>query len=174
VDLDWEGSRVGEARQGRPKARLGEDRRVDPVGQLSEFAEGRLRVVGRLGEQRSGLAVAVGLGPGAGQSEVVGEGQQSLLGAIVQVAFQPAPLGVASLDDADAGGSQVVELSQDLGLEPFVFQREPDRGADLALQVGQRCSVGDDRDPAAVPDQRGARAAGGGDGLGDGRPLTST
>jgi hypothetical protein len=49
-DLDREGSRVGEGRQGRPKARLGQDRRVDPVGEFPKLVEGRLRLVGRLGE----------------------------------------------------------------------------------------------------------------------------
>jgi hypothetical protein len=71
------------------------------VGQFPEFIQGRLGLVGRLGEQRSGLAVAVGLGVGVGEPEVVGEGQQALLGAVVQVAFQPPAFAVAGLDDAD-------------------------------------------------------------------------
>ena len=88
----------------------------------------------------------------------------------MQVPFQLAPLGVARLDDADAGGSQVVEVGEHLGLQPFILQGEPDGGADLALQVGQRCGMGDDRDPTAVPNQDGDRPSGSGDGLGD-RPA---
>jgi len=135
--------------------------------ELSERTESGLGVVGRLGEQQPGLGVVVGLGVRAGEPEVVGEGQQPLLGAVVQVAFQPAAFAVAGLDDADAGGSQLVELRERLGLQPLVLQRKPDSGADLALQVGQCCDVGDDRDLAVVTDQRGDRTPGPGDGLGN-------
>jgi hypothetical protein len=121
VEFHREGSRVSQAGQGSRKARLGQDRRVDPVGQLPEFIQGRLRLTGRLGEQRPGGRVAVGLGTGAGEPQVVGEGQQALLGAVMQVALQPPAFGVAGLDDADAGGAQLVELSERLGLQPFVL-----------------------------------------------------
>jgi hypothetical protein len=110
------------------------------------------------------------MGMGAGEPEVVGEGQQALLGAVVQVAFQPAAFAVAGLHDADPGGAQLVELGQRLGLQSFVLQRQPDGGAEFAFQVGQRRGVGDDRDLVAVADQRGDRTARGGDGLGD-RPA---
>jgi hypothetical protein len=143
------------------------------VGQLPEFIQGRLGLVGRLGEQRSGLGVAVGLGLGAGEPEVVGEGQQALLGAIVQVAFQPPSFAVAGLHDADARGTQLVQLGERLGLQPLVLQRQPDGGAELALQVGQRRGVGDDRDPAAVANQRGGRTPRLGDRLGD-RPASGS
>jgi hypothetical protein len=84
------------------------------MGEVPQLPESRLGLVGRLGEQRSGLGVAVGLGLGVGEPEVVGQGQQALLGAVVQVAFQPAAFAVAGLDDADAGGAQLVKLSQHL------------------------------------------------------------
>jgi hypothetical protein len=58
------------------------------------------------------------------------------LGAVVEVAFQPAAFGVAGLDDADTGSTQVLELRQHLGLQPLVLEREPHGGAELALQVG--------------------------------------
>ena len=48
--LDRQGGRIGQRVQGRPKARLGQDGRVDPVGQLPELIQGRLRLTGRLGE----------------------------------------------------------------------------------------------------------------------------
>ena len=54
--------------------------------------------------------------------------------------------------------------------KPLVLQREPDGGAELALQVGQRRGVGDDRDLAAVANQRGDRTPGPGDRLSD-RPA---
>jgi hypothetical protein len=61
-------------------------------------------------------------------------------------------------------------VGERLGLQPFVLQREPDGGTELALQVGQRRGVGDDRDPAAVAKQGGDCAAGFGDRLSD-RPA---
>ena len=144
------------------------------MGELLKLVQSGLRLTGRLGEQRPGGRVAVGLGTGAGEPQVVGEGQQALLGAVVQVALQPAAFAVAGLDDADPGGAQLVELRERLGLQPLVLQRQPDGGAELTLQVGEGCGVGDDRDPAAVADQRGDRAPGAATGSATGRPVAST
>jgi hypothetical protein len=47
------------------------------------------------GEQRLGVAVALSVRLSAGEPEVVGEGQQALLDAIVQVALQSAAFAVA-------------------------------------------------------------------------------
>ena len=48
------------------------------------------------------LLVTVGSRGGTREPELVGERQESLLGAVVEVALEPAPLGVAGLDDPRA------------------------------------------------------------------------
>ena len=131
--------------------RLGQDRGVDPVRQLAELRQGLQRVVGRVGQQRGGAGVAVGLGASAGEPEVVGEGEEPLLRPVVEVALEPAPRGVAGLDDAVARGAEVLELAEHLGLQALVLEREPDGGADLALELRHRRRMRDDRDLAGRP-----------------------
>ena len=75
-----------------------EHRRVDAARELAQLPErlGELVAGGRdqrLGRRR--VAADVGLD----QPELQGEGDQPLLGAVVQVALEPPPLGVAGRDD---------------------------------------------------------------------------
>jgi hypothetical protein len=60
----------------------------------------------------------------------VGKRQQPLLCAVVQVPFQLTTLGIAGLHNPDPGGTQLVEVSQRLGLQALVLQSQPDSGAD--------------------------------------------
>ena len=104
---------------------------------------------------RASSLVTIGGRAGTREAQVVGQREQPLLGAVVEVALEPAPLGVAGLDDPRARRAQIMELGQHLGLQPFVLEREPDGGADLALELGDRHGVRDDRDLAAVAHERG-------------------
>ena len=68
-----------------------------------------------------------------------------LLGAVVQVALDGAPLRVAGFDDAGAGGAELVGLAPNLverllqrRVELHVVQRQPD----LARELGERLVVG--------------------------------
>src|SRR5437764_1052635 len=58
---------------------------------LAKLGEGSLRLADCLRERRACVAFAVGLGCRAGELDVVGEGEESLLGPVVKVALQPAP-----------------------------------------------------------------------------------
>ena len=68
---------------------------------------------------------------GAGETEREGEADEALLGAVVEISFEPAPLGVAGLDDARARGAQRRELSPSFRLQPLVLERETGGGSDL-------------------------------------------
>ncbi len=59
------------------------------------------------------------------------EPDQTLLGAVVEVAFQPAALGVARFDDASTRGAEILELRAHFGLETLVLEREARRGRNL-------------------------------------------
>ena len=64
------------------------------------------------------------------------EVDQPLLGAVVQVALDPAALGVAELHDAGAGGADFLELGADLGLQALVLDRQAGGGRDRLHQLG--------------------------------------
>ena len=68
----------------------------------------------------------------ARQPQVQRERDEPLLGAVVEVALEPAPLVVAGLDDARARGAQLLEPGAQLGLQPLVLERERGRRADRA------------------------------------------
>jgi hypothetical protein len=99
-----------ERRKRRAEAGLGQNRRVDAVGEVAKLAEGGLGFAGRCREKRCGLDVALGRCTCAVDAQVVSEGEQALLSTVVYVAFEPAPLGISRLDDARARYAEVVEL----------------------------------------------------------------
>jgi hypothetical protein len=63
--------------------------------------------------------------------------RRALLGTVVQVAFQPPPLGVAAhLDDASPRFPQLVGAPPKLGLQPGIGQRKPCRGTCALMRSG--------------------------------------
>ena len=74
--------------------------------------------------------------PALDQRELQGEGHQPLLGAVVQVALDPAPLGVARGDDALAGRLQLGQPGLRLRVQLPVLQRDRGRRADGLDQLG--------------------------------------
>ena len=77
-----------------------------------------------------------------------------MLSPVVEVALEPAPLGIAGLDDASPRRAQVLQLGEHLGLEALVLDGEPCGRADLARElaaVEKRGVVDDDRDRLAIP-----------------------
>ena len=89
---------------------------MDAAGERAQLGE---RVDGfgvGLGEQLVEGGAAVGE-LAAGELEREPDPEQVLLGAVVEVALEPAALGVAGFDDAGAGGADLGELGAQLGLE---------------------------------------------------------
>ena len=83
---------------------------MDPACELAQLAQRRLQLGLGLGEQlRIGLVVAQ-------QLQHQAEGQQSLLGAIVQVALDAPALSVGRGDHPRTGRTQLVELGAQLRL----------------------------------------------------------
>src|SRR5580698_7245293 len=72
----------------------------------------------------------------AGHPEGQAERDESLLGAVVQVTFQPASGGVGCFNDPRAGAADLVELIFDLGSQPGMFQRLRCSGGSDPDQVG--------------------------------------
>ena len=59
-----------------------------------------------------------------GHAQVQGEGDETLLGAVVEVALESPPLGVGGVHDPRPRVSGLLELSAQLGEEPLVVERE--------------------------------------------------
>jgi hypothetical protein len=88
---------------------------------------------------------------------------ESLLGPVVQVAFEAAPLGVTGGHQAGSRGVQVRELLAGGGLEALVLERQSRRGAQLVPQrrvVEQPRPVDQRPDDAVACDQLRRVAAG--------------
>ena len=74
---------------------------------------------------RASVRVGAGRQLRAREAQRQRESDEPLLGAVVEVALEPLPLGVAGLDDARARSAQLLEPRPHLGLEALVLEREP-------------------------------------------------
>ena len=89
----------------------------------------------------------------AAEVEAEEEGDQPRLRAVVEVALEPSPLGVACLDDPLARGAQLPKVGSQLGIQALVLEQQGGRRAGRAdgLPVlGERRVVDDRRDPPPV------------------------
>jgi hypothetical protein len=130
------------------------------VGQLAKLFQSGPPLADSALQQRRGGWVTVGMRGGTGKSDVVRQGQKSLLRAVVQVAFEPAPLRVPRFDDSRTRRPELFQLSQHLGLKPFVLKAQPNGSADLTFEISHLRRVRDHRDQMATPNQGRERAAG--------------
>ena len=136
---------------------------MDAAGQLAQLLERVGELLLRGAEQalrRGGVLVQAALR----EAERQGEGDEPLLGAVVQVALEPPALGRAGLHQPRARGVQLLHAGAELRLEPLVLQRQPGRarhGGQQAGVVAQVARVQDGADAAAVAaDLRGGAHAG--------------
>ena len=126
---------------------------MQAAGELAEFFERLLEVVTDAAEHclGRGRIVAQRL---LGHPQVQGEGDEALLGAVVQVPFQAPPLGDARLDHPRARVPHLVELGAQLCEEALVLECEPGCAGDGVQERGvlaQRRVVDERGDLAAVP-----------------------
>ena len=120
VDCDRERRPLGECIDGRGQAGLGEDGRVDPPREASDFADRGLELGRRLIEQLRLAGRAL-----LGDLEPHGQGHEPLLGAVVEIALDPASFRVGRLDDPQPRRPDLLELGPDLGRQPLVLERQP-------------------------------------------------
>ena len=100
---------------------VGEHRRVDPARELAQLglrlAQRRDRPVEQLDRRLLG-------DPAAQHLQLERERHEPLLGAIVQVALEPAAGLHRRLDDPAPGCPELVQPGVEVGLEPLVVERE--------------------------------------------------
>ena len=99
----------------------------------SSFSDAR-QLLARAGQQPLRLGVGRELRRDEPQPER--QRDEPLLGAVVQVALEPAALGVAGLDDPRARALQLVQAGAQLGLQARVLERDRGRGGDRVEQLG--------------------------------------
>ena len=122
-----------------------------PARQLAQLVERGLQLGARLVEQRRRLRRPLHLHPR--QLELQRQRHQPRLRAVVQVALEPPPLGVAGLDQPRPRGAQLLDPRPQLRLQPLVLERQRRRragGAHELRLVVERRVVGDRGDPAAL------------------------
>jgi hypothetical protein len=145
--------RQGLERQTQPS--LGQDRRIDPVGQVAELAGRLLGLLDRRGEDRLQLWYTARGGRAARHPQLVRQGEQPLLRAVVEIALKSAAFCIARFHDPGPGRAKILQLGQDAGLESFVVHREPGRRPDRPLKPisirGSRV-VAHDGDRPTLPD----------------------
>ena len=89
----------GPPRRAAPRGgRVGQQRRVDPVGEVTQLPDRLLDLLCHLVKHLRALAGIVG-DHVPGQAQVHGERHQVLLGAVVQVPLHPTAFGVAGRHD---------------------------------------------------------------------------
>ena len=122
------------------------------MGEGAQLLDGVLDVPLDLVEHRHRVARVVLHGI-ARQAHLHGQRHEVLLGAVVQVAFELAPLGVAGGHDArprllqlSVAELQLVEAGLERGVELHVVQRQRDLAGELGqhpvLRLGERLAVG--------------------------------
>ena len=152
VDAHGERAPVGGRPQRLGQAGVHEQRRVDAVGQVAQLLD---RVLHRVAERVEHLGGGLGVvGEHVlGEAEVHRQRHEVLLGAVVEVALDLAPLGVAGGHDAGTRGAQVVvgalqvlEALLQRGVELHVVEGEPDLAGQLGehpvVLVGEVVAVG--------------------------------
>jgi hypothetical protein len=137
---------------------------VQATAQFAQLADGRADLTaGGVGEPgQAGVGSRVDGEPVAQHGDGQGQGEQTLLRAVVQVTFDPAAFLQAGLHDPGAGSADLFQLGGQRRLQPRVLQREPGRRDD---GVEQRPLV----EQFAVVHEHGQRGAVCGD-LGGGAP----
>ena len=103
--------------------------------ELAQLVERGLCFVDSGVEDDRELLFSLGPRSRAGEADVIAEREQPLLCAVVKVTLEQAPGGIAGLDDAGAGGPQVMELREQLRLEPLVLHREARGRADVPCEL---------------------------------------
>jgi hypothetical protein len=100
---------------------------VQPAYQIVEFGDGLLRLAVRFPDHLAGLVRQIGE-RGPGQPQIDREGDQPLLGAVVQIAFDAAALGIDGFDQVRAALCQMLDTLLKLLSPAGTEQRERDSG----------------------------------------------
>ena len=140
---------------------------MDAARELAQLAQ-RGGSSSRARSSRRAADVGVALQLALGQAELERQGDEPLLGAVVQVALEAAALEGRDVEQPGAGTLELLDAGPQLGLQALVVERQAGGPGDHADELGlldQRLLVDDGADERAV-----ALPARAGPDLGDGAP----
>jgi hypothetical protein len=131
---------------------------MDAAGQVPQFGQGLGGLARRRVEQFPHLRVRI-TQVRPSQADGQTQGDQPLLGTVVQVAFELAPGRVGGLHDAGPRLLHLGQLCPDLGSHPRVVQRDPGGGHHHLEQLGLVAQLGVDHHHPVRPGPQGDRDA---------------
>ena len=130
--------RAGHERvDGGADAALGEERRMDAAGELTQLGQRDRELLADLVDRAGEPAVAQ---PRLQHPQVQGERDELLLGAVVEVALDPPARVVGGLDDPQPRDAQLLHAGAQLGLQALVVDRQPRGGAAAVTSSGEASS----------------------------------
>ena len=103
------------------------------MGQVASMAGCFPGLPSRRGEDRLQLRITR-RGGAPCHPQLIRQGEQPLLRAVVEIALKAAAFGVARFHDPGPGRAKILQLGQDPGPEPFVVHREPGSRPDRPLK----------------------------------------
>ena len=162
--LDGDGQANGHGRTRREllesdcKPVSADDGRVNPARYLAQLPERGRDLAPRLRQPQAGVSVGSQLL--LEQAQLEREGDQPLLGAVVQVALQSLPLLLSGLDDPRTRSPQLLQARPQLDVQAPVLDCDAGRRADGVEQLGlvdQRGIVDQGRHVLPLPVDHGRR-----------------
>ena len=143
---DEPGLVLGEHLDRRGEPFLVEHRREEAVRELAQRRPARPAAPASAAASSASSAGVAGGVPPAREPDADRERHEALLGAVVEVALEPAALGVGGRDDARARAAQLLELGAARRVQALVLEREPRGHGDLRRPApGRRAGPGDGR-----------------------------
>jgi hypothetical protein len=140
VNRDGQRGPAGHRGQRGQQPALHQDRGIDAVREAAQLVRCLPDVGAELGQNLQKLVV-VAFGQLAGQAQLDRQGGEPLLGAVVQVALDPAPLTVGRRHDPGPRSLQFARLMAQL------LNRGGQRGAELGVMGGQFSPLGFEQAP---------------------------
>ena len=110
-----------------------DDRRMDPVRDLTQLLERVRDLASRHAEARAHVRVRIDLL--FQQTQLERERDQSLLRAVVEVALQSLPLLLTGVEHSRARSLQLFESRSQLDMQSAVFERDSGRRSDGVQQL---------------------------------------
>ena len=144
IHLHWDGTAVGQGGDRRAESAVAQECRVDAPSEISDVGQSAFCFsVGLLEELPGGRGIGRNLLPG--HTELHGQGDESLLGAVVQVAFDPAAFGQSRRKHPRTAVGQLLHALGEPGT-PARPQQRPSQGDVCSGQARDQEIPGEYRD----------------------------
>ena len=104
------------------------------MGDFTELGKGGPHLLAGSGERDGSFRVTTGIGRSMRQAQLIGQAEEPLLGAIVEVSLDALPGCITGLYDPRSRGTEVAEMCEYGCSEAFVVDGKPGSGTDLPFE----------------------------------------